>query len=527
MRTYSRNVRRAWDGDDYRQPKRQRTGHYSAGTYASTNTRENVLQDIDLEDNLERAIRETSVAALSSSPSRKNSTVFSLNDSHHDDDDGSNTITPPSSPPHALQLTPPNIKARKPIFKSLNKPKKTEEAASKSRTEIPPNADKTRNKPTEPLAEIVNSSTQPTSNTISAPDHAAFETQTDSPPPESAISTKPPQVKQNMVQTYLDFGQQNTPVTCVTCQMSYLPNVAEDAQLHKMWHNRDDSGIELGKPFLKSAMKWCYEVPQIPGSVVVVDRKISVPGRRAVQRALEVVNKDLGSVNIKEDELWSQRILEGEGEESGRKCDRYKAFLHIIDGKCVGLCLAERISRAHRVLPAEGESTPVPSQQMQLHSLEHIQRPPSPPMSEDLSEANTTTKPQPDIGMNSTPRPPQFTPQQSYTSDPERPTSTPPNNHVITTSSDATTTNTNNSSSITISDETYPMIVGVSRIWTSNKFRRKGIANNLLECVMNQFIYGMEIERSEIAFSQPTQSGCMLARQWFGADHGWGVYRED
>ena len=68
MRTYSRNVRRAWDGDDFQAPKRFRLNKPRFG--------------IETEDNLERAIRETSVA-LSSSPSRKNSTIFS-NESHDD-----------------------------------------------------------------------------------------------------------------------------------------------------------------------------------------------------------------------------------------------------------------------------------------------------------------------------------------------------------------------------------------------------------------------------------------------------------
>src|SRR6186713_2692673 len=106
MRTYSRNVRRAWDGEDYRPPKRQRLENaWNAPAAANSASNENSFLHLDLEDNLERAIRETSVAAMSSSPSRKNSTIFSTES--QEDELGSSTITPPSSPPPVLQLTPP------------------------------------------------------------------------------------------------------------------------------------------------------------------------------------------------------------------------------------------------------------------------------------------------------------------------------------------------------------------------------------------------------------------------------------
>ena len=125
------------------------------------------------------------------------------------------------------------------------------------------------------------------------------------------------------------------------------------------------------------------------------------------------------------------------------RSDRYKIFLHVKDGKCVGACLAERITRAQRV-----KASPAPI------ALGH------------------------------------------------------------------------RSSSIETEGGLVPAVVGVSRIWTSKAFRRIGIANNLLDCVMSQFIYGMDIEKDELAFSQPTESGAGLARAWYGADSGWLVYNE-
>ncbi|OJD24565.1 hypothetical protein ACJ73_04073 [Blastomyces percursus] len=84
----------------------------------------------------------------------------------------------------------------------------------------------------------------------------------------------------------------------------------------------------------------------------------------------------------------------------------------------------------------------------------------------------------------------------------------------------------NSSSSITASEEAHPAVVGISRVWTSVSSRRKGIAMDLLDCVVSNYIYGMEIPKSKIAFSQPTESGCRLLEAFFGPDEPWHVYKE-
>jgi N-acetyltransferase len=488
MRTYSRNVRRAWDGEDYRAPKRVRLNDAWNALSTSAPTNENVLNPIDLEDTLERAIRETSVAAMSSSPSRKNSTVFSA---ESQDEMGSTSMTtPPSSPPPQLQITPLKTKARKPTFSCLDKNKKNAKRKRDESSSIP-TAPASARYGSEPLAEIVNSSARVQSAQQSGNDAAAQLDNDRTPVARPTIQIPHPSdpPKQRLVQTVLDLGQPLLPTTCPQCQMSYTPSLPEDAQLHNMFHNRNSSGIDLGKAFLKSAMRWCYQVPQIPGSVIVVDRKMAVPTRKVVQKVLGIVNKELGSVDVKEDELWSQRIPPGEKDESqgGKKSDRYKIFMHIIDEKCVAVCLAERISQAHKVLSRETST----SETIPLNGHFGLNRPASPAATECNDEEQTQTQQKPQIP----------TPIASPT------TSSPP-------------------SSISISEQTYPAVVGVSRIWTSQAFRHKGIANNLLECVMNQFIYGMEIEPQQIAFSQPTEMGAGLARAWFGENDGWAVYRE-
>lgn len=438
MRTYSRNVRRAWDGDDYRVPKRQRLDDAKNASLPTTN--ENVL----LEDNLQRAIRETSVAAMSSSPSRRNSTIFSFNElqepRHH------HQLTPPSSPPPMLEITPPIIKARKPTFSTLEK-KKLKHAKRKRE-------DEDGHDTSEPLSEIMNSACGPVQ-----PSYSEIQ------PVQPARAV--PSLSRALTQTVLDFGQSNTPIACGQCQMSYTPSVPEDVLLHDMYHNRHSKGIELGKPFMRSAMRWCYEVSHIPGSVVVVDRKISVPARRTVQKVLEVVNKELGSVEIPEAELWGQKTLEGDIDD-GKKVDNYKVFLHVVDGKCVAICLAERISKAFRVKSA---NTPV--------------------QVEDNKEKDASKE-----------------------------------DSALLTPTSSTATHFPSTADLLLEEEAVSAMVGVSRIWTSRTFRKKGIANNLLDCVTTQFVYGLDIEKEEIAFSQPTDMGAALAKAWAGAETGWCVYRE-
>lgn len=80
------------------------------------------------------------------------------------------------------------------------------------------------------------------------------------------------------------------------------------------------------------------------------------------------------------------------------------------------------------------------------------------------------------------------------------------------------------SSSISISAITDPVLLGISRIWTSNQHRQQGIASKLLDRARSDFLYGMTVEKEKVAFSQPTESGANLARKWFGRQAGWHVY---
>lgn len=74
--------------------------------------------------------------------------------------------------------------------------------------------------------------------------------------------------------------------------------------------------------------------------------------------------------------------------------------------------------------------------------------------------------------------------------------------------------------------------VGISRIWVAPSWRRCGVAMQLLDVVLHHSVYGMKLEKRQVAFSQPSFAGGLLARQFNGVKHKSGetlvpVYLED
>ncbi|KAI9350072.1 ESCO1/2 acetyl-transferase-domain-containing protein [Zopfochytrium polystomum] len=59
-------------------------------------------------------------------------------------------------------------------------------------------------------------------------------------------------------------------------------------------------------------------------------------------------------------------------------------------------------------------------------------------------------------------------------------------------------------------------LCGISRIWVSREHRRKGIASRLLDVVRRRFLFGCTLSKSQLAFSQPTNSGQQLAAAYLG-----------
>lgn len=393
MKTYGRPVRRGHDDSN--------TYHHHA---AKKRRVEPADDSDDAESNLQYAIRESSSAVVAmSSPSRRNSVIFS--EATQEDDLLS---TPPSSPPPP-RLTPPPANTRKPTFSFLKR--------KKSAVKEPANG--------APLAEVNSNSVR--SLTDKKNQHP-----------------QPPVLKQLQIDAGITVRK-----SCNLCGMEYVPSNSEDSDLHDKFHSMNSVGIDLGKAFVKAnASRWVYEAARCDeGYVVIVDRKASPSARSQAKKVLDVVNKELSSPAIDENQLWSQVEPPKRLRKNGKKeeTDRYKVFLHMKDSKCMGLCLAERIWEANPV------------------------------------KLDATT--------------------QNKDSD-------------------------HHSSSVSVQDTLDPAIVGVSRIWTCGQARRRGIAMDLLDCVISNFIYGLDIPKEQIAFTQPTESGGRLAGCFFGVDEPWHVYSE-
>ena len=338
--------------------------------------------------------------------------------------------TPPSSPP--ARLPSPVPRARKPAFSFL----KRKRAVAATVDSSPASA-------SGPLGDITNSVR------------------------EGPRSVKKPR----LMQMQIDLGGEMR-TACRSCGMEYIPSNAQDAALHKEFHTANLGGVDVGKAFLKShasgivwesAKDGAHQEGRAHGLVIVIDRKSSLAEKNKARRILKVVNLELSAAKIEDKRLWSQEILPVNGamkhcqdetlplagEERKSCCDRFKVYLFVSEGRCIGLCLAENISMAYEV-------------------------------SDQNSNADGNM-PKPAMS---------------------------------------------NSSSVSISGKTIPAILGISRIWTSASHRRKGVARALLNAARESFIYGVQIPKDMVAFSQPTESGGRLARTWFGDTQKWHVYIE-
>ncbi|KAL3466814.1 ESCO1/2 acetyl-transferase-domain-containing protein [Aspergillus heterothallicus] len=388
MKTYGRSPWRVYDDDQRPAAKKRRVISDSESDAA--------------EKSLQYAIRE-STANVRSSPSRRNS--IALSDGSQDDD----LSTPPSSPPP--RLTPPPQNTRKPTFSFLKRKHSATDGVTNG----------------SPLSEV-------NSNSV----RASLD------PPKKKVATSTSQQQPALKQMQLDLGHE-VRKTCATCGMEYIPSNAEDASLHKKFHDMNSTGVDLGKAFMRAnASRWVYEATRFDeGYVVIIDRKSSPTAKNQAKKVLEVLSKELSSPVIEDEILWSQTEPPKHLRKNGatEKVDRYKVFLHMKDSRCVGACLTERIWESHAVDKA--------------------------PTQKDGTDG-----------------------------------------------------------AVAVGEASHPAIVGISRIWTSGSSRRKGIAMDLLDCVVSNFIYGMEIPKEQMAFSQPTNSGKSLAQAFFGPENEWHVYKE-
>lgn len=270
----------------------------SAAPKAQTETREEAS----------RAESASSVTVPSSPPAAENA-LFS-SDALQDDSELSSA---PSSPP---RLPSPIAASRKPTFSFLKRKRAALDEGSAN----------------EPLSDI-------TPNARKLP----------------RLAKKP------LTQMQIDLGGE-VRKKCRTCGMEYVPSVKEDAALHSKFCAMNVGGVDMGKMFVKddSVKRVRSERARedVREMVVTVDRKSSTAARNRTRKVLDVVNAELSATDVDDENLWGamnpkHKIIEtrkGSSEVGDRREDRFKAFLYLVQDKCVGFCLAEKISSAFGVV---------------------------------------------------------------------------------------------------------------------------------------------------------------------------------
>ena len=317
VKTYSRLLQRvADDGDGDIRCKRVRTSETGLAVEENLKPQDDRTTSAALPRTRGDELASSSTAP--SSPLRSDPALFSDNISLD-----AKAFSPPSSPPTLLSSPPPAT--RNPIFSCLKR-KRTS------------NNQDTSNPAKDPLSDM---------------DHNVMKTQ--------RAKKKP-----RLTQMQIDLGGA-VRKTCRSCEMEYIPSNKVDAQLHEKFCNTNRHGVDLGNAFLRDQAIKRLQSTRKPlkqeEDIIVVDRRSSATAKKQAKKVLEVVNTDLSATEIKDEQLWggleppppdpqerNTKKQKSSVEGTDLRGDRFKMFLYLVDGKCVGFCLAEKISAAFRVV---------------------------------------------------------------------------------------------------------------------------------------------------------------------------------
>ncbi|KAL6709449.1 hypothetical protein ACN47E_001384 [Coniothyrium glycines] len=270
--------------------------------------------------------------------------------------------------------------------------------------------------------------------------------------------------KKRMVQMQLDLAGEHRK-QCKTCGMEYIPSSAEDAALHKKFHTMNCGGVDFTKPIIERLRKTNVWSGGDGAFIGVVGRKDALALRHRASEVLRVVNTELAAVPIEEEELWGQA------------------------GRTVFADAPIEEAHASKSQPPLADTATQPLvDRFKMYLYIRGNKCVGACLVERIWEAYAV------LGQNDTSEPSCQLP------------------------------GTVQSSSISISATPDSAVLGISRVWTSSEHRKAGIATRLLESARSDFLYGLMVEKEQIAFSQPTESGQNLARKWFRQESGWHVY---
>lgn len=306
-----------------------------------------------------------------------------------------------------------------------------------------------------------------------------------------------------LTQMQISIGQEVQKI-CKTCGMEYVPSSAEDRKLHDKYHKQNSEGYDVGKDFVsKTRPGLAFAGAKKGDSICAVDCFDSHHRKRRAQAALEIVQRELGAVDIPKEKIWDVKHCEEDWLLSFEPTHR--AYLYVRGVKCIGFLLVKKIKEAYSVVE------PASSTRDHDQTCSGLQK--------KATGALATLKARDETKQEQLKQP------------------------------------------IQLSTQSSPALLGVSRIWTSPTHRHQNIASTLLDAALKDYnerakrnnkdkaniASGVDpdiiadslrmindkrpnMEKAEskdmVAFSQPTEAGTRLARRWFGRNWGWSVYVE-
>ena len=176
-----------------------------------------------------------------------------------------------------------------------------------------------------------------------------------------------PKKKAKLTQMQIDLGGE-TRKKCTTCNMEYIPSNGEDARLHKEFCRVNAGGIDLAhhnSTIKRNNAKYQSGTLGGGGMITIVDTKGSKAIKADARRVMDFVTAELGAADMDDDILWGGKIASSKDRptETGdrkQKGHQFKLFLYLDGSKCVGACLAEKISKARKVNSGEDSEENLP-----------------------------------------------------------------------------------------------------------------------------------------------------------------------
>jgi N-acetyltransferase len=301
-----------------------------------------------------------------------------------------------------------------------------------------------------------------------------------------------------LTQMQISLGQE-VQKKCKACGMEYIASSEEDRKLHDMYHKQNLEGYDVGKDFLsKGRAGSVFKTSRKGDEIAAVDGHDNIWRRKRARAALDVVQRELGAVDIPDALLWDKETVHAMSEVGA---SRHTVYMYVRQTKCVGFLLVEHIKEGKKVL-----------------------EPAKPPSAKDTLPTTAKTSALERLRA-----------RRALQEEEDKDVSNQP---------------------IRVATKPSPAKLGISRIWTAPTHRGQGIANSLLDQAIERYNERVSehnstksietnlsqqdsvaekpkqdttdsletISKDQVAFSQPTDAGAKLARKWFGKKYGWLVY---